>query len=172
MGEEKRIELMIDIANDVFKNKEFKDWKLDIYGYGGTENKVIDHIKKTNNPQITFKGKTDNPMEELLSSSIYLCTSKFEGFSLSIIEAYECGIPVIAFNFGESVYEAVNNKVTGYIIENDDVEEYKEKLKLMMSDKKLLEELSNNSKEKAKEFQIENLIKNWIKLFKKIDKEK
>lgn len=171
LGEEKRIELMIDIANDVFKNKEFKDWKLDIYGYGGTENKVIDHIKKTNNPQITFKGKTDNPMEELLSSSIYLCTSKFEGFSLSIIEAYECGIPVIAFNFGESVYEAVNNKVTGYIIENDDVEEYKEKLKLMMSDKKLLEELSNNSKEKAKEFQIENLIKHWIKLFKKLDKE-
>lgn len=169
-GEEKRIELMIDMVDDIFKNKEYKDWKLEIYGFGGIEEKIKKHIKSKHNSQIIFKGKTDSPKDVLLTSSIYLCTSKFEGFSLSIIEAYECGIPVIAFNFGESVYEAIEDKKTGYIIENDNVDEYKEKLKEMMLDENLLEKLSINSKEKAKEFQIENLIKNWIKLFKKIDK--
>ena len=170
-GEEKRIELMIDIVDEILKNKEFKEWTLEIYGFGGVEEKIKKHIKSKNNSQIIFKGKTDNPKEVLLTSSIYLCTSKFEGFSLSIIEAYECGIPVIAFNFGESVYEAIENKKTGYIIENDNIDEYKEKLKEMMSNQTLLEKLSTNSKEKAKEFQIENLIKHWIKLFEKIDNE-
>ena len=170
-GEEKRIELMIDMVDEIFKSKEFKDWKLEIYGFGGIEEKIKKHIKSKNNSQIIFKGKTDSPKDVLLTSSIYLCTSKFEGFSLSIIEAYECGIPVIAFNFGESVYEAIDDKKTGYIIENDNIDEYKDKLKEMMLDENLLEKLSINSKEKAKEFQIENLIKHWIKLFKKIDKE-
>ena len=171
LGEEKRIELMVDIVDEIFKNKEFKNWKLEIYGYGDNTEKVKEYIKSKHNSQIIFKGKTDSPKDVLLTSSIYLCTSKFEGFSLSIIEAYECGIPVIAFNFGESVYEAIDDKKTGYIIENDNIDEYKAKLKEMMLDENLLEKLSINSKEKAKEFQIENLIKHWIKLFKKLDKE-
>ena len=171
LGEEKRIELMIDLANKVLKKPEYKDWKLEIYGYGDLEKRIKEHIRKTKNKNIEFKGKTDSPKDVLLTSSIYLCTSKFEGFSLSIIEAYECGIPVIAFNFGESVYEAIDDQKTGYIINNDNEEEYIEKLANMMSNTDLLEKLSTNSKEKAKDFQIENLIKKWIKLFEKIDKE-
>lgn len=171
LGEEKRIELMIDLANKVLKKPEYKDWKLEIYGYGDLEKRIKEHIRKTKNKNIEFKGKTDSPKDVLLTSSIYLCTSKFEGFSLSIIEAYECGIPVIAFNFGESVHEAIDDKKTGYIINNDNEEEYIEKLANMMSNTDLLEKLSTNSKEKAKDFQIENLIKKWIKLFEKIDKE-
>ena len=39
-----------------------------------------------------------------------------------------------------------------------------------MDNCELLEELSNNAKKYSKEFQIENIINNWIDLFKELDK--
>ena len=116
-------------------------------------------------------GKTDDAMNVLLSSSINLNTSLFEGFNLSILESYECGLPTVTFNFGESAYEEIDNESTGFIVEQNNKEEYINKLKTLLDNEELLTEMSNNSKEKAKNFKIENIVHDWIKLFEEIDKD-
>ena len=113
-------------------------------------------------------GRTSDPKEALLSSSINLNTSKYEGFSLSILEANECGVPTVTFNFGESVHEEIINGKTGIIAENK--EEYIEKLKELMSNNQKLAELSTNCKEFNQNFQIETIINEWLNLFNEIDK--
>ena len=119
--------------------------------------------------QIKLMGLTNNPQKELMKSSINLNTSKYEGFSLTILEASECGIPTIAFDFGESAKEEILNDKTGYIAMNK--EDYIEKLKYLMSDAEKLKSLSKESKHYSEAFQIENIIKNWIELFEKIKAE-
>ena len=165
-SKEKRIDLMIEIVEDIFKDKKFQDWTLEIYGNGPEE----ENIKKVihNHKQIKLMGLTDNPQKELLNSSINLNTSSFEGFSLSILEANECGVPTITFNFGESVYEEIINEQTGIIVKNK--EEYIDILKKLMLDKNKLNTLSKNAKEFSKSFQIEEIINEWIKLFNRNDK--
>jgi len=129
---QKRIDLMFEIVNKVLlKNPE---WTFELYGSGVLDEKSLKILDS--NPRMFYKGHTDKPIDVLLSSSINLNTSSFEGFSLSILEASMCGIPTVSFNFGESVYEEIIDDETGYIIENDNVSEYIEKLENLMNNYK------------------------------------
>lgn len=163
---EKRINLMIEIVDDVLRKNP--EWTFELYGSGYIDDKTKKIIES--NPQIKYLGSTDEAEKKLLSASINLNTSIYEGFSLSILEASMCGLPTISFNFGESVFEEIIDNKTGYIIEQNEIEEYKNKLNYLMNDLKKLEELSNNNKTFSQQFVVENVIDGWINLFKKIDK--
>ena len=158
-SKEKNIDEMIKIVDKVFK--ECKDWSFELYGPGLPSEKSLEIIK--NNPRIELKGITNNSKEVLLSSSIYLSTSLYEGFSLSILEANTCGLPVLTYNFGESCSEEVIDKKTGFIVSNEN--EFAEKLKQLINNNKLLEELSQNAFEFSKNFNIDIIINEWYKLF-------
>ena len=161
---QKRIDLMLDIANTVLKDS---DWTFELYGTG----EFTDYAKKilNNNKKIKYMGKTDNPMQVLLNASINLNTSRMEGFSLSILEANMCGVPTVTFDFGESAPEEIINDKTGYIIYNDSKEEYIEKLLFLMNNSQKLQELANNSKKFGQKFTIDKIIQNWLKLFGDLD---
>jgi len=161
LSHEKRIDKMIDIVEEVFRDKKYHNWKLEIWGDGDE----YDYIKKLiTSPQIKLMGVTNNPQKNFLSASINLVTSDFEGFSLSILEANECGVPTIAYDFGESSNEEILNGKTGFIAKNKD--DYVNKLKSLMDDKELLMKLSNECKKYNDNFKIKNIINEWIKLFK------
>ncbi len=168
LSKDKNIPCMIDIAKEVFKDPLFNNWTLEIYGNG----EEYETIKKciNNHKQIHLMGLTKNPQENLLSSSINLNTSPYEGFCLSILEANECGVPTISFDFGESTTEEIINNKTGIIAK--DKNDYINKLKELMKDKEKLKILSNNCKKYNKQFQIELIINKWISLFKEIDNNK
>lgn len=161
LSPEKRIDLMIEIAEDIFKDSKYSDWKLEIYGSGEILSELNSLI--TNSKQIVFKGLTNNPMKELLSASINLNTSLYEGFSLTILEANECGVPTVAFDFGESSSEEIIDNKTGIIAR--DKEDYKNRLKELMDNPVKLDEFSVNAKKFSSNFQIENIIDKWISLF-------
>lgn len=160
ISEEKRIDLMIEIMEEIFSDIKYKDWVLEIYGDG----EEYDNVKKLiHSSQIRMMGSTDKPQEVLLTSSINLNTSEFEGFPMSILEAYECGVPTVSLKFGEAVNELIDDTKTGYIC--IDKEEFIRKLKVLMDDSNLLEEMSINSKEYVKNFKIDIIVNDWIKLF-------
>lgn len=165
LSEEKQIPLMIDMVKEIFQKEEYSDWTFDIYGYGPLE----DIIKQKTNDRICFKGVTQNPSDVLLKSSIYLCASKFEGFGLSIVEGYECGLPAISFDFGEACKEIILNDKTGFIIEQGDINSYKKKLEELMKNEDKLKEMSIEAKKYSLNFHKNKIIDNWLKVFEKID---
>lgn len=164
---EKRIDLMVDIVNDVFSDKKYKDWKFCLYGQGNLSKKTLETIK--NSSQIFYKGVANDVKEVLLESSCSLNTSIMEGFPLSIIESLTCGVPAVIFDYGESSSELIKNGVTGYVVRQNDIQTYKEKLKTIMDDEKLLKQFSDNAKKESNKYNIETITKVWIDLFKKID---
>ena len=164
-SEEKRLDLMIKIVKDVFNDSRVDDWNFEIYGSGPTEGKMIDAIG--NYERIKIMGRTNSPKDVLLGSSINLNTSAFEGFSLSVLEANECGIPTVSFNFGESAEELILDNKTGIIAVDEST--YKDELLELMLDSDKLENMSNECKEFNKNFNIDNIINEWLKLFESID---
>lgn len=162
---EKRINLMIEIVDDVLRKNP--EWTFELYGSGYIDEntkKLID-----SNPQIKYLGSTDVAEKKLLSASINLNTSIYEGFSLSILEASMCGLPTVSFNFGESVFEEIIDNETGYIVKQNDIHAYKNKLNYLMNDIEKLEKMSNNNKKFSQQFVVDNVIDDWISLFNKID---
>lgn len=162
---QKDLGTMIEIVDEIFEDKKYNDWVLEIYGDGPLEEELK---KKIKNKRIKLMGSTNNPMEKLLSSSINLNTSLFEGFSMSILEAQECGVPTVSFNYWESVYEQIIDGKTGIIVSSKD--EFINKLKELMDNYKKLEKMSVECKEFSNSFQIEKLIDCWFCLFEDIDK--
>lgn len=165
ISEVKRLNLMIEMCEEIFKDNKFKDWVLEIYGDGELEEEIKSIIK--NHKQVKLMGLTDNPQEKLLSASINLNTSLFEGFSMSILEAQECGVPTISFDCWESVSEEIKDNKTGMIAK--DKEEYINKLRCLMENEDKLKDMSLECKRFSNEFQIEKIVCDWIKLFKEID---
>ena len=161
ISHQKRIDKMVDVIEEVFKDKKYKDWTLEIWGEGDEYDMIKNMITS---PQIKLMKRTNDPKSVLLSSSINVMTSDFEGFALSILEACECGIPTIAYDFGESTEEQVLDGKTGFIAK--DREDYIKKLKQMMDDKELLEKLSIEAKKYNDNFKIKNIVKDWEKIFK------
>ncbi len=158
ISKDKSIDKMVEMVEKVFDNPKYRDWSFELWGDG----EDYEYIKSK---QIKLMGRTDSPKEKLLSSSINLNTSRYEGFSLSILEANECGIPTIAFNFGESCEEEILNGKTGFI--DKDSTDYIEKLEELMNNNDLLLKLSKNCKDYNDNFKIEKIIKEWQILFNK-----
>jgi glycosyltransferase involved in cell wall biosynthesis len=163
LSSDKRIDLMIEMVEEVFKDPKYQDWSLEIYGDG----EEYDNLSKNiTSPQVKLMGSTDKPMDVMLSSSINLNTSTYEGFCLTIIEGYECGVPSISFNSGEQIEEVIIDHKTGFIAK--DREDYINKLKELMDNSDLLKEMGLNSKEYNKNFQIDKIVNDWDKLFNNV----
>ena len=160
LSSEKRINLMINIMEEVFSDNKYNDWVFEIYGDG----EELDNLSKLiKSPQIKLMGSTDNPKEVMLSSSINLNTSIHEGFCLTIIEGYECGIPTISFDSGEQIEEVIINNKTGFIAK--DKTDYINKVKELVDNPNLLKEMSLNAKEYNKNFTIDKIVNDWDNLF-------
>ena len=161
LSSQKRIDKMVDMANSLFNDSKYKDWFLEIWGDGEDLNYIKSLIKSS---QIRLMGRTNNPKEQFLKSSINLMTSDYEGFALSILEANECGVPTITFDFGESVEEEVLDGKTGFIAKNRD--DYLRLLKNLMDNPKMLKKISLNCKKYNEKYRIDNIIEDWKKIFK------
>ena len=160
LSSDKRLDLMIEMVEEVFKDPKYQDWSLEIYGDG----EEYDNLSKIiTSPQVKLMGSTDKPMDVMLSSSINLNTSTYEGFCLTIIEGYECGVPSISFNSGEQIEEVILDNKTGFIAK--DREDYINKLKELMDNSDLLKEMGVNAKEYNKNFTIDKIVNDWDKLF-------
>ncbi len=162
---QKRISLMLEIVKEVLANNP--DWSFEIYGFGDFNSQSLKILNEEKN--IKYMGSTNNPPKVLLNCSINLNTSVFEGFSLSILEASMCGIPTITFDFGESVFEEINDGINGYIIEEDNKKEYINKLIYLMKNPQKLEKMSFECKEFSKNFLPSQIVNDWIELFNMID---
>lgn len=166
--QEKRIDLMIKIVEDVFKDSQYQDWIFEIYGTGILESEIRKTI--SNKKQVILKEVTDDAQKAYLNASINLNTSAYEGFPMSILEANECGVPTVTFDYGEAVNEQIIDGKTGFVVKQDDLTDYTNKLKLLMDDKKLLTKMSKECKKYNQKFYVDNIIKDWEKLFGLIDK--
>ena len=163
LSPEKRVDKLIKIFD--LASRENKNITLDIYGTGYLEKDIKKLLKELNNDRIRYCGGTNNLKEVLLESSLLALTSEYEGFSLVCIEAYECGVPVIVFDFGPNTSEVIKNNKTGFIIEKENDIAYKNALLKYFSikDKKIF---TKETREFVKRFEINNIIKEWYKILK------
>ena len=84
-----------------------------------------------------------------------------EGYPGVIIEAFSCGLPVVASNWG-GIPEIVKNEIDGYIIEPKNVHQLVDAIKII--DETNYEELSVNATNSFDNFDSEKVTKTIIKL--------
>ncbi len=163
----KRITLALKIWDIIEKKNLCSDWILRIVGNGPDEAFVKEYAVKLNLKRVVFEG-WQNPMDYYKRSSIFIMTSEFEGFPMTLNEAKQQGVTPIVFDSFESVYDIIENEYDGLIISNNDIESFVNGLVDVMtdSDKRLL--LQTHSINTAERYSLENTCKKWEKLFTSI----
>lgn len=107
--------------------------------------------------EVILLGEQKNPYAFMSQSDIYVQTSKFEGFGMTIGEAKILGKPIVSTNF-DVVYNQLTHEVNG-LISNMNGESVAENILRIIQDSSLREFIIENIKTEKNETSISELAK-------------
>jgi len=110
----------------------------------------------------------ENVFQTLGESDIFVLTSNYEGFPMTILEAMSCGLPVIASDVG-GVREAVNED-NGFLIQRGNKEGFKKALVKLIENPDLRKRMGQNARKRAeKEFSLEKMLEKTFKVYQSFE---
>lgn len=144
------------------------DWKLQFVGENN-DNYICDLAKSNNlEKRIDFIGWTDEIDKTLQTKSIYVLSSRREGFPCSLIEAMSQGCACLAFNCKTGPDEIIKDGKSGLLAQNGDIDDLANKLEMLINDEQLRLRLSAGAVEEAKRFDKNIFFAAWDKLIKEV----
>ncbi|MCX2837907.1 glycosyltransferase [Salinimicrobium sp. MT39] len=140
---EKNHEFLLDIFSRI--KKENSGIKLVCVGDGINFSSIQHQIKKQSLEHTVFLLGFRKDIPELLSQAdCFILASKIEGVPGVILEAASQRVPSVATNVG-GVPEVLINGKTGFIIDNFDKKEFKERLISLVSNSEINKEMGENA---------------------------
>lgn len=99
------------------------DWKLRIFGTGKRMAELLDQIAALGlADSARLMGYSTSLWEEMADSSIFVGSSRVEGYAMVLMEAMACGLPVISFDCPTGPRDIITHGVDGLLVPNGDVE--------------------------------------------------
>jgi glycosyltransferase involved in cell wall biosynthesis len=163
LDKQKGYDMLLHAVKIVFQ--KFPDWTLDIFGDGILRTQLLhlrDNLGLQNN--VFFRGVTNNIKKEYLSSSLYVLSSRYEGFPMVLIEAASCGLPIIAFDCPEGPIDILAND-GGIIVAPNDVNALSLAIIDMLEDKGKREQYAAKGPYIASRYTPEKIYSYWDNLF-------
>ena len=145
-------------------NKKYPDWELHIYGDGDRSPYIQLSEQLGIIDSVFLHPSTADIAEELSKSSIYVMTSRYEGFGLVLIEAMSCGLPCISFDCPYGPRNIIKDKHDGILVKSGDITKLNESIVYLMSDATLRESYGLNALYNVKQYHKDAIMKQWLDL--------
>ena len=178
LDKKQKRQLILVEAFNLCKNRlQTTGWTLELVG--GTrsneqknyKNEILQYIKREGlERQVKLSGETKNISEKLNQAGIFAFPSSNEGMPLALIEAMAAGLPAVGYKSCPSVNELIIDGYNGFLCE-DGINDFAEKLQILMSDLELRKKMGNNARETMKKFAPEKIWNQWELLINKVIKE-
>ena len=98
------------------------------------------------------------------ASNVYVLPSYREGLPLTIFEAFASGLPVVASPVNGIPYE-MKDGINGFFVDYGDIKNLKDKILLMLSDKKLATKISKSNIKLAKKYDWDLIYKRYMQIY-------
>lgn len=164
---EKGIDLLLQAWAEI--EKQCTDWRLDVFGEGDTApfEQLINELTIDRN-RCKLNGRINEIEQEYMKSSIAVCSSRFEGFGLVIVEAMACGLPVVSFDCLWGPHEIISNGENGLLVENGNIIKMADAINILIRNKKYREQIGKKSVVSVQQYNRSQIVQKWNDLFKKI----
>lgn len=163
---QKDIQSLLLIWREVYQRHP--DWQLHIFGgYGEQQDNCVTVISKME-AGVSLHQPTAQIYNNYLKSSILLMTSYYESFGLVLPEAMSCGLPVVAFDCPYGPADIISDGEDGFIIKNRSINEYVDKVCLLMEDENLRKKLGRAGILSSQRYRASVIMPQWLHLFNEI----
>jgi len=164
LTEQKGLEYLIETWTGVYK--KHPDWKLLIYGTGEQRELLESLIIQAGLAGIVeIHAPTKQIMEKYLESSIFLLTSRFEGFGMVLIEAMACGVPVVSFNCPWGPADIIRDGEDGFLVRYLDTNEAAQKVCQLIEHPDLRKKMGLQARENVRRYSQGEIMQLWKDLF-------
>lgn len=154
-----------------YVNQKHPDWILDIYGSGELHDNVETWIKDAQLDNVLIMHEPTNEiMQKYMDSSICVISSRYEGFSMAIIEAMACGVPCVSFDCPFGPRNIIKTEEDGILVEYLNSQSLGKNICRLIENQKLRSELGSKAKENVKRFSKNAIMQQWIELFNSLTK--
>ena len=146
--------------------KELPDWHLSVFGAGDRRPylQLADELK-LGSSRYELCGAVDNISEQYINSSMFVFSSRFEGFGMVLLEAMSYGLPVISFDCPCGPKDIVNNGVDGILVESGNTEELARQIVLLAKDEERRGSMAEEAIKTAWHYDINTIGRQWEELF-------
>jgi GalNAc-alpha-(1->4)-GalNAc-alpha-(1->3)-diNAcBac-PP-undecaprenol alpha-1,4-N-acetyl-D-galactosaminyltransferase len=148
---------------------ESKNWKLTIVGEGSERNSLKKLIHDLNlEDYIRMPGRTKAIEKWYKKSSIFVLSSRIEGFPNALCEAMAYGCACVGFDCIAGPNEIITDKVNGYLVKNGDINALAAKIDFLINNPAERRRTGNEAMKISERLNIDSIMSKWEKIINNI----
>jgi glycosyltransferase involved in cell wall biosynthesis len=152
--------------------KAHPDWTLRLRGRGHLRGRLEGLIAEHGlEHSVIVEGPAKDIGSDMAEASVFVLSSRFEGFPLILLEAMSKGMGIVSFDCPTGPADIVDDRRNGLLVPHEDVEGLARAIREVVEDEELRRRMAAAAVETAQEYTIEAIGPLWVKLFDELSKE-
>lgn len=150
-------------------NQRNPDWKLKIYGTIDENQGLTALVEQLGiEKSVEFYPPARDIEKEYLAASVFVLSSRYEGFGMVLIEAMASGVPCVSFDCPHGPKDIITHNQDGYLVQNGDVNGLAVSINQLIENSSLRESMGRTARVNVNRFLAETVMKQWDELFKEL----
>jgi glycosyltransferase involved in cell wall biosynthesis len=164
LSHQKGVDMLLDAWAETAPRQP--GWRLRIHGAGELEEPLKRQCRELGlDGSVEWAGQTADVTGALRQASVFVQSSRGEGFPLAILEAMACGLPCAAFDCAPGVREIIRDGEDGLLARPGNTSELARALVRLMADAGLRDTMGERARENVRRFAPEAVADRWEALF-------
>ena len=106
--------------------------------------------------------------QEYLKSSVFVFSSRFEGFGLALAEAMSVGVPPVSFACPCGPSDIIRDGEDGFLCKDGDCSQLADAICRLIENDELRKSMGQKAAQNIRRFTTDNIMRQWNELFNEI----
>ncbi|MFE0135058.1 glycosyltransferase [Streptomyces sp. NPDC059037] len=169
LADQKGVDMLVDTWALVAPQRP--DWTLRIYGAGADEADLRRQCTRLGlDGSVQWMGRTGDVPGVLAQSSVFVQSSRGEGFPLALMEAMASAVPCAAFDCAPGVREIVRDGEDGLLAPAGDVEALADRLLRLTGNPRMRDAMGERARVNVQRFSEAAVLERWEALFELLER--
>lgn len=161
---QKKITRILKVWHEIEKRGKNEAWRLEIVGEGPDLPWYKQVARELGLQRVSFEGYCQ-PLPYYQRAKIFLMTSAFEGFGMTLVESLQQGVVPVVMDSFSSLHDIVKDGYNGRIVEEGDIMGFTEAVTELMENAEKRIGMAMNGLESSRLFSVETVTDRWERLF-------
>ena len=149
-----------DMLLEAWKLVLIPGWTLRIAGDGEIPTELPDNV---------IAGPSSDIKKEYQESSLFVLSSRYEGFGMVLVEAQAAGVPMVSFNCKCGPSEIITDGEDGFLVPAEDIAALADRMKQLMEDEALRKRMGLAAFRNSARFDEAVIFGKWKELFESLE---